>query len=158
MTKEARNKEKAVEKIRKAITKAVDKGVSAEVVSATVEDALGAIADVDAGDSDTVAPVDAGARKLPGLRKYPSLPGKRGYTAEARAPEVNARPLQPDSEKPSLKKLPGKRKPPTLTLKRANTDAACCSSIEESHEGDGTKQTNRRDHEAGMRTKATAPP
>jgi hypothetical protein len=120
MPKNADKQKKAVEKIKRVVRKAVDKGVSAEVVSATVEDALGTIADVDTGDSEESVHVKAKARKLPGLRKYPNLPLKRGYTDNAKvdSADVNTEPMKPDSEKPSLKKLPSKRKPPTLTLKR----------------------------------------
>jgi hypothetical protein len=126
MAKKSYKQDKAVKKIEKVVRKAVDKGVSTEVVSGTVEDALGTIADVDTGDSEESVPVAAKARKLPGLRKYPNLPLKRGYTNNAKvdSADVNTEPMKPDSEKPSLKKLPGKRKPPTLTLKRGDIAAA----------------------------------
>jgi hypothetical protein len=121
MAKKPDKQGKAVKKLKKVVRKTVDQGVSGQVVSAAVKEALGAMADVDTGGAGNEEPVSAKARKLPGLRKYPSLPGKRGFTADAKAADE---PVVPDSEKPSLKKLPGKRKPPTLTLKRGNTDAA----------------------------------
>jgi hypothetical protein len=49
MAKEAREKEKAAETIRKPIRRAVDKGVSAKLVSVTVEEAMEATKDKGAG-------------------------------------------------------------------------------------------------------------
>ena len=109
MAKKTDKQAKAVKKIEKVVRKAVDKGVSAEVVSATVEDTLGNMADVDTGDPNEPASKSTKARKRPTANKSTDVVLKR---------ETNTKQLKSDSQKPSMKKLPGKRKPPTLTLKR----------------------------------------
>jgi len=115
MAKKAEKQEKAVRKIRKAIRKAVDTGVSATVVSATVEDAMS-----DNGGSE--APATAKSAKMPVGAKSTDVTFKRGVTvpptkSSGKPAILNKKLMVPDSKRPSPKKLPGRNKPPTLTLK-----------------------------------------
>jgi hypothetical protein len=124
MAKKADKQKKAVEKVRKSVRKAVDKGVSADLVSAAVESVPGDMGSGADSELETDAPaVTPKGAKLSGLRKYNPITLKRGYTGaeapSAKSAGANKGPMKPDSEKQLLKKLPGKRKPPTLTLKRA---------------------------------------
>jgi hypothetical protein len=123
VVKKADKQAKAVEKIKKSVQKAVDKGVSAAAVSAAVEDTIAYSTDNTPGESEVNAPATAKAAKMPGRNKPTDITLKRGVMAPLKKGSgktvLNTEPLQPGSEKASLKKLPGKRKPPTLALKRA---------------------------------------
>ena len=121
MTKEARKQNNAIEGIRKSIRKAVDKGVSAKLVAATVEDAMADTTDNAADESDVDAPATAKTAKMPSRNKQTDVTMKRGSAAPSDKSKLNTKPLEPDSERPSLKKLPSKRKPPALTLKRGKS-------------------------------------
>jgi hypothetical protein len=128
MPKNADKQKKAVEKIRKSVRKAVDKGVSPKIVVATVEDAMANTTDTDADGSDVDVPATPKAARMPSGNKQTDVTFKRGVTAPSAKKALNKKPLKPDSEKPSLKRLPGKRKPPTLTLKRGNANSAAVPS------------------------------
>jgi hypothetical protein len=123
MTKQTRKQEKAVQKIDKAVRKAVDKGVSQAAIETTVDQAMAKTADNDPDASETAVEAKSSTRKIPGSRKTGDVTLKRGVIGSLEKPAQksstpNTKPIDPDSEKPSLKKLPGKRKPPTLTRKR----------------------------------------
>jgi hypothetical protein len=117
MPKNADKQKKAVEKIKKSVRKAVDKGVSATVVSAAVDDAIAYSTDNASGESAIDAPATAKPARMPSGNKQTDVTFKRGATAPSAKKALNKKALKPDSEKPSLKKLPGKRKPPTLKQK-----------------------------------------
>jgi hypothetical protein len=88
----------------------IDRGVSQIDIEDTVGNRHGKGTDIVPDASEAVAEVKSKAKKISGFHKTEDITLKR---------VISAKPMKPDSEKPSLRKLPGKTKSPTRVLKKS---------------------------------------